>query len=69
MNEVPCYKTVRESEIIYLPVTTVLELKELYDIINKVQCLPELSGNTEQEALKVLRVFAYNLVHSVVQSA
>ena len=68
MNEVPCYKSVREGEITYLPVTTVLELKALYDIINTVQSLPELSGDTEQEALKVLRVFAYNLVHSVVSA-
>jgi hypothetical protein len=68
MNEVPCYRSVREGKVTYLPVTTVLELKELYDIINKVQCIPEF-GHAEREALTVLRVFAFNLVNGVIKVA
>jgi hypothetical protein len=64
MNVIPCYKSVVEGKVTYLPVTTVTELKELQDIINKVQS-STVFGVAEQDALTVLRVFAYNLLNDV----
>lgn len=69
MKEVSCFKSVIEGEVKYVPVADVNELQELYAILLNVQSNSTLFGlERENNALTVLRVFAYNLVNSVVRS-
>lgn len=69
MKEVSCFKSVIEGQVKYVPVADVNELQELYAILLNVQGNDCLFGNQEvNHALTVLRVFAYNLVNSVVGS-
>lgn len=65
MSEVVCYKSVVEGKVTYIPTVQIEELSELYNTIIKVQS-SIVFGDKERQALTVLRVFAYNLVNSLV---
>ena len=64
MNEGPCYKSVSQGEVRFIPVAQIEEVSTLYKACISMQSNP-LLGDDEVQALTVLRVFTYNLLASL----